>query len=869
MPSAQSKTRIAAYCLLSGVSAAAFAATCHGPEGAMVYSLAADPRTPSTLYAGTGYAGVFKSTDAGATWSFAGLLNQIVNAVAIAPSRPSTIYAGTIYGVFKSADGALTWTATGTHDPRPGLEMVEALAVDPTSPDIVYAASYRGLFKTTDGGGTWTAVTTGPPAYTNPNTVAIDPARPATIYVAAKNGIYGSTDAGAHWQVLTASMPGFLQPTALVVDPAGTGTVFAGSPSGVFRSTDAGATWPQVLKYETVTAMAMVSGTVYASVAEGVYRSTDGGAHWTLSKTKTDSRKGGEVQALAVSPAAPTNVYAGTYGAGVLKSVNQGATWVHPDRNMNNTWVRAIAIDPAAPRTLYAGTNLGVLRSTDGGANWTDISAHLPNTFIEALAIEPSDPPVLYAATSGLYKTTDGGATWVDTGVVAHVWDVAVAPTTPAAVYIATNHGLVKSTNHGVNWTVASSGLTTAAKVLAIDSRNPATIYAGTMDGVFKTTDGGGSWTKAKNSPDIIEALAVDPASGTVYAGDMDGRIYRSADGGVTWTRVSPLPIEQCTGGIDDQECVALAVDPRSPGVVYAGNDYGVFRSADSGEHWDLLNNGVMNTLVRSLAIVPGTGGVYAGTYGGIFAVPVESGPPAPVLEFRGVANAASYERWTAAPDSWAALFGERLAAELTLADAVPLPLTLAGVTVHVTDRYGVRLPARLAFVHPRQVNFLVPAEVSPGWGWAEITTDAGTSSAPFLIDFVAPGIFSANSDAKGVAAAVAIRINASGAQTVLPVFQCPAGGGSCTGIPIDLGGAADQVILMLYGTGIRGLRSPTWVSVGWEEAEVLGAAAQGQYAGLDQINVRLPRSLAGRGEVEVWVSVEGKAANMVTVTIR
>jgi uncharacterized protein (TIGR03437 family) len=110
--------------------------------------------------------------------------------------------------------------------------------------------------------------------------------------------------------------------------------------------------------------------------------------------------------------------------------------------------------------------------------------------------------------------------------------------------------------------------------------------------------------------------------------------------------------------------------------------------------------------------------------------------------------------------------------------------------------------------------------------------------------------------------------VAADGAQTQLPVYQCGAAAGSCTPAPIDLGAESDQVILLLFGTGIRGGKSVS-VRIGGLEAPVLGASAQAQFVGLDQVNVRLPRSLIGRGEVELVLTVDGKTANMVKVRVQ
>jgi uncharacterized protein (TIGR03437 family) len=139
------------------------------------------------------------------------------------------------------------------------------------------------------------------------------------------------------------------------------------------------------------------------------------------------------------------------------------------------------------------------------------------------------------------------------------------------------------------------------------------------------------------------------------------------------------------------------------------------------------------------------------------------------------------------------------------------------------------------------------------------------------FIESTSPGLFSANSDGRGVAAAVALRLGADGSRTALPVFRCEARPGSCVPVPIDLGGPTDQVILELFGTGIRGTGDAAAVDVlvGSVKAEMLYAGPQNEYAGLDQVNIRVPRSLIGRGQVDILLSVDGRLGNPVGVVIQ
>ncbi len=230
--------------------------------------------------------------------------------------------------------------------------------------------------------------------------------------------------------------------------------------------------------------------------------------------------------------------------------------------------------------------------------------------------------------------------------------------------------------------------------------------------------------------------------------------------------------------------------------------------------------------------------------------------------------NAASYAPGALAPGSLVAAFGERLAAARASAPGTPLPRTLAGTSVSVTDSSGAVHEAGLLFVSPNQVNYEMPPAAA---GAARIiirSEPGGVQAAAAEIGAPAPGLFTANSDGRGPPAANAVRVRAGGAQEFLPVFLCAAGPGSCTPAPIPLGPEPEQIYLILYGTGIRGAAT---VSV--RAADVLCpvtyAGPQGQYGGLDQVNVLLPRELAGRGTVTLSLTAGGKSANPVTVRIQ
>jgi photosystem II stability/assembly factor-like uncharacterized protein len=298
--------------------------------------------------------------------------------------------------------------------------------------------------------------------------------------------------------------------------------------------------------------------------------------------------KDGNIHALAVDPATPTTLYAGTEGSGVLKSTDGGWNWTAINTGLAGTSVYALAVDPTTPTTLYAGTwhGHGVFKSTNGGENWRAVNAGLTGTYVNALAIDPKTPTTLYAGTwhgHGVFKSTNGGENWsaVNAGLTGtYVNALTIDPTTPTTLYAGTwhGHGVFKSTDGGENWSAVNAGLTgTYVNDLAIDPKTSTTLYAGTWygHGVFRSTDGGGNWSavKAGMADSYVYALAIDPATPTtLYAGTQGSGVFRSTDSGGKWRDMNTgLP----------ELCVRVLVTARTmPTLIYAGTcGDGVFAS--------------------------------------------------------------------------------------------------------------------------------------------------------------------------------------------------------------------------------------------------------------------------------------------------
>lgn len=223
-------------------------------------------------------------------------------------------------------------------------------------------------------------------------------------------------------------------------------------------------------------------------------------------------------------------------------------------------------------------------------------------------------------------------------------------------------------------------------------------------------------------------------------------------------------------------------------------------------------------------------------------------------LTFAPLALSAASGATTIAPDSIASLFGPGMPAE--------------GAQVNVVDSEGVTRRAGVIFSNSEQINFVVPSGVAPGEARITVHDASGvlTSTTTAIIQRIAPALFTATANGKGVAAALAIRVERDGSQASLAISRC-SGPLLCVAERIEV---TDErpVYLSLYGTGIRGGRTVT-VGIGGTQVPVTYAGAQGQFAGLDQVNVRLPGSLRGKGEADLIVTADGVAANTVRIGIR
>jgi uncharacterized protein (TIGR03437 family) len=397
-------------------------------------------------------------------------------------------------------------------------------------------------------------------------------------------------------------------------------------------------------------------------------------------------------------------------------------------------------------------------------------------------------------------------------------------------------------------------------------------VWVGTSNGrVWVTADAGklaeAAFTNVTKAPlpnRFLTDIAPDPANPqrayVAYSGfdvstpTTPGHVFLTEDGGATWRNIS--------GNLPDVPVLSLALDPLLPGTVYAGTDLGVFRTVDGGETWLRFGAGIPNTSVFILRFHAASRSLVAATHGrGAFRLALGN----PALSV----SAANYRRESLAVEGIVALFGADLATRTEAASAVPLPTQLAGTSVRITDANGVEHPAPLFFVSPQQINYQIPPGVAAGTVTVTILKDGAlAASGVERVRNVAPALFTANANGRGVPAGYGVRVR-GGVQSLVTIAR--AEGNAQVPEPIDLGPEGDQVVLVLFGTGLRRRADLASVSIAMG-----GVSVPAQYAGetpglvgLDQLNFIIPRALAGRGEVDVLVSAGGVAANPVRVNVK
>ena len=591
-----------------------------------------------TFFLGAVAGGVWKTTDAGATWLPLSDHTPVssIGALSVAPSNRNVIYVGTgeaaprgdiTYGdgVYKSVDGGKSWANTGLKDSR----QIGALIVDPNNPDIVLVAALghafgpnaeRGVFRTTDGGKSWTK-TLFKDNQTGAVDVSFDPHDSKIVYAALwqarrlpwnfssggpGSGLYRSTDGGVTWSRLSGNgLPaGILGRIHVSVSGADSNRVYAmieAAQGGLFRSDDGGAHWRRVNSdgrltqrawyFSTILADPKRADTVYAENT-GLFRSTDGGKTFNLLPARHGDHHG-----LWIDPTDPNRIIDASDGGATI-SFDGGKNWT-TQNNQPTAQFYHVAVDNQFPYYVYGAqqdnSNLAIASRDDEGAigekDWFNAGGGECGFVIA----DPRDPSIIYS-TSENFIVRFNKHTEQDR--VISVWPVD-----------ASGHA-AKDLEHRFNWT----------SPLAMSPSNPDTLYYG-MERLYKTTNDGSSWTaisgdltrndkskqQASGGPitkditsveyyDTIFAVAESTLKkGMIWVGTDDGLVQLTLNGGGTWTNVTPhdMPEWGTVSMIEpsryDAGTAYVAVDRHKLDDI---KPY-VFKTADGGKSWKRIDAGL------------------------------------------------------------------------------------------------------------------------------------------------------------------------------------------------------------------------------------------------------------------------------------
>jgi len=665
---------------------------CIGPfRGGRTVAISGVPHQPNVFYMAAVNGGVWKTTDFGNTWNpiFDDQPSGSVGALAVAPSDPNIIYVGsgeglqrpdlaTGDGVYKSTDAGKSWTHLGLRD----AQQITAILVDPKDPNRVFVAAEghpygpnaeRGVFRSTDGGQTFQKV-----LYKDENTgaadLAFDPANSQTIYAAlwaarvapweirsggsiyiAGSGLFRSTDGGNTWRPLTKGLPTAaddLGRIGIAVAPSQPNRLYATveakrGVAGVYRSDDAGESWQQVNSDGRIGGRG--PGAMGIAVAPDnpsevyvanttTWKSTDGGKTFVGFK---GAPGGDDYQRLWISPENP-QIIALSADQGAEISVNRGETW-SSWYNQPTAQFYHVTTDNRFPYWVYgaqqeSGSVATLSRSDYGEITFRDW--HLIGIFEYGyIAVDPLDSNILYGDWLTRTKQDIGEFAKVTPEAIrrgeyryTRTLPVVFSPLEPHTLYFAANV-LFKTSDAGNSWQVISPDLTRESYeipanlgvfgasdpekgkhrgviyAVAPSFKEANTIWAGTDDGLIHITrDGGKSWQnvtplqlKPWSKVSIIEASHFE--AGTAYAAinsfrldDLRAHIYRTRDFGKTWTEI--------TKGIPDGGASnVVREDPMRRGLLYAGTEGSVYVSFNDGDDWQPLQLNLPHTSMRDLAI--------------------------------------------------------------------------------------------------------------------------------------------------------------------------------------------------------------------------------------------------------------------------
>ena len=442
-------------------------------------AVALDPRyaSPNTAYLGVWHnSGVFKTTNDGNTWAQTanGITGKKIYCLAIDPSSPTTVYAGTGgTGVYRTTNGGASWGPAGLQ-----TEFNYAVVINPqASTTLLSGTSGDGLFKTTTSGGSWFHSQRG---LTNASVtgVLLFPGNYQNFLIATNGaGILNTPDGGTTWLDLNSGLPDkYIH--ALVINPAQPNLAFAlTDTSGLYRIDISNPTgWSRITSGPLPTSRQPAFGPDHPFAGRDILVEPDLSQELSTEALPASA----PLLAMSFSPSNPSIAYIGTSTAGVYKSTDSGITWSPAGLSGQIVW--GVAVDPGNPNLLYAATNLpGSLKtSPDGGITWTDLS--LPGLTVYSLSTSPALPGVLLAGTSsGVYRR-DGEGSLVLTGLPGKtVTVVSTRQTRPGVIFASTTTGTFWSGDGGYTWNPGPEELNGfTVQSINFDPSSPYTVFFGT-----------------------------------------------------------------------------------------------------------------------------------------------------------------------------------------------------------------------------------------------------------------------------------------------------------------------------------------------------------------------------------------------------
>jgi photosystem II stability/assembly factor-like uncharacterized protein len=453
------------------------------------------------------------------------------------------------------------------------------LALAQKNPDSLYAGTYGDIFRSVDHGTTWASIR---PTPMSGFVTGLSINSTGTLFLSTRygDGIYRYN--GSYW-VSSSPSPSNTYNCITVNE---SDYVFVGAERyGIYRSTNGGVDWTLVNGNSAVrTIYVAPSGYILAgTTANGILVSTDGGTTWgSRNNGLTDST----VNAFVVDRAG--YLFTGSARSGLFRWNDSANTWQPFNNGILDTTILSLGVDSSG--SIIAGTkSRGIFISTDHGSSWAPSNAGMSGGSINSILV--SESAKLFLATfGGVFRSTDGGITWAfsSAGIRDAIYVYEIVTNATGRLFAATGSGgIFQSADTGVTWTPANLGLQSAW--YSIGAAPNGTLFCDGYPGVSRSTDNGVSWRPVLTTNADVYSYTF--YQNLTFAGAYGRGVFRSSNGGTNWVLLD--------SGLTNKSILSLAVD--SAGILFAGTYDGVFRSIDSGRTWTHLNMGFANLQISSI----------------------------------------------------------------------------------------------------------------------------------------------------------------------------------------------------------------------------------------------------------------------------